>query len=933
VSDFWNPPAGAGEPDASGMGAMSKMMSAVRSMFSIKAPALDEARKQVEGVTNAIRDLETALGRMQQKQHSLASGLNSMMDSMARQARQTATALREVNGAVGNMGTGSVAVAAAPSGGGGSPGDAVAQAESANRFRQGAMNIAGVAFSGMQSNLFRDMAMFPMRFMRNIVGENRNLALQTSAMFGGQAYATGARTQDIMTALSGFPGSVYGQPAELMQLFEIARQSGAMVNLGAFAGPANRNRVQTPRAAGFLQGVRQMQAMTPGAPVPEMAATLGSYAANTQAQQQSAFLTGGAFSIIGAGGRQRSLQEWAESILRWLENMRPGSKRARPFDYGELMSQYFPGSNIDAWFQANGVPQNMREYWWNYALGKANKTGGTQGEFNVQANVDDLAYQRMKATSSITRTGFNLAGQLAGTYANREQANRWFNDVTGQVIRDVVPSAIATGPLSFVQYLPEAIEDLLFQLLERTGLGGAMVGGFLGYGGLPGAASVFANLFGGGAGQDVKGILDEILGTTGAGALTQTGDVGDVGDWGPTGGTSLAGLHPDMRKRLGIMMRANPRLKINSSLRDRATQMKLRDKGYSKVSGKPSDHTRGLAADLGPPSEYPWLVNNASRFGLRSGVSSGEPWHVGLGDPQESAGGASLIQALLGLMQGGISGEQATDVIGGMVPALMNLFLGVVGQQGAKPVKPGSAAARALQFDPGVYGRLKAAGVYRTGGLIPAFTFGGGGGAIPGSPVGGGFTGPWPSPESLQAGAAVARLASAQGFTGSDLQRMVAIAKRESGWDPSAHNPNPPDDSYGLWQINMLGTMGPSRAASLGIDPNPPYEELFDPATNARAMKMIYDSQGWNAWSTNAGVSTADLAEAKRAMDLAGVGDVDSAGYRRPVSGRGGGGVVFNNTFVINGGGGSNGIDARRTATVLADHLEDEMKRRMARRN
>jgi hypothetical protein len=49
------------------------------------------------------------------------------------------------------------------------------------------------------------------------------------------------------------------------------------------------------------------------------------------------------------------------------------------------------------------------------------------------------------------------------------------------------------------------------------------------------------------------------------------------------------------------------------------------------------------------------------------------------------------------------------------------------------------------------------------------------------------------------------------------------------------------------------------------------------------------------------------------------------------------GGVQFNNSFVINGTGGGNGggggIDIRRTVSMIADHLEDEMKRRMARTN
>jgi Lysozyme like domain len=156
---------------------------------------------------------------------------------------------------------------------------------------------------------------------------------------------------------------------------------------------------------------------------------------------------------------------------------------------------------------------------------------------------------------------------------------------------------------------------------------------------------------------------------------------------------------------------------------------------------------------------------------------------------------------------------------------------------------------------------------------------------------------------------------------------MVAISKRESGWNPNAHALDADDDSYGLWQINMKAW----DAASFGISNN---AQLFQPETNAHAMKVVFDAQNFRAWATDNDVTSPDLIEARQAMQLAGVGDVESSGYRTHLGRSGGGGnVVFNNTFVINGGGQGGGIDARRTATVLADHLEDEMKKRMARRN
>jgi hypothetical protein len=76
---------------------------------------------------------------------------------------------------------------------------------------------------------------------------------------------------------------------------------------------------------------------------------------------------------------------------------------------------------------------------------------------------------------------------------------------------------------------------------------------------------------------------------------------------------------------------------------------------------------------------------------------------------------------------------------------------------------------------------------------------------------------------------------------------MVGIAYAESGGNPNAHNSKPPDDSYGLWQINMIGKLGAPRRKQFGITSN---AQLLDPATNAKAAYIVFKSQGLDAWST-----------------------------------------------------------------------------------
>jgi Lysozyme like domain len=116
-------------------------------------------------------------------------------------------------------------------------------------------------------------------------------------------------------------------------------------------------------------------------------------------------------------------------------------------------------------------------------------------------------------------------------------------------------------------------------------------------------------------------------------------------------------------------------------------------------------------------------------------------------------------------------------------------------------------------------------------------------------------------------GAKVAQAAHNAGFRDDLLVTMVAIARAESGWDPAAHNAKPPDDSYGLWQINMLGKMGPERREKLGIESN---DALFDPATNARAAMLIHKQQGLRAWSVfKHGTYEKFLDDARTAVEVA----------------------------------------------------------------
>lgn len=89
-------------------------------------------------------------------------------------------------------------------------------------------------------------------------------------------------------------------------------------------------------------------------------------------------------------------------------------------------------------------------------------------------------------------------------------------------------------------------------------------------------------------------------------------------------------------------------------------------------------------------------------------------------------------------------------------------------------------------------------------------------------------------------------LAKGAGFSDKEAVTMAAIAMAESGGNSNARNFTPPDKSYGLWQINMIGGLGPARLKEFGLSSE---DQLFDPVTNAKAAYAIRKSQGLGAWT------------------------------------------------------------------------------------
>ena len=104
--------------------------------------------------------------------------------------------------------------------------------------------------------------------------------------------------------------------------------------------------------------------------------------------------------------------------------------------------------------------------------------------------------------------------------------------------------------------------------------------------------------------------------------------------------------------------------------------------------------------------------------------------------------------------------------------------------------------------------------------------------------------------EGTQTIPSMLKIALTSDFTEDEAVIMAAIGMAESSGRPHAHNTEGEDNSYGLWQINMLDRpgfmMGEERRGQLALDSN---EQLFDPTVNGQAAKYIYNMQGFGAWT------------------------------------------------------------------------------------
>lgn len=73
-----------------------------------------------------------------------------------------------------------------------------------------------------------------------------------------------------------------------------------------------------------------------------------------------------------------------------------------------------------------------------------------------------------------------------------------------------------------------------------------------------------------------------------------------------------------------------------------------------------------------------------------------------------------------------------------------------------------------------------------------------------------------------------------------NAETAIAICNCESGGNPLAHNSTPPDNSVGLFQINLYGSLASSR---------PSADWLKVPANNIEYAFGMWQGSGWQPWT------------------------------------------------------------------------------------
>lgn len=644
-------------------------------------------------------------------------------------------------------------------------------------------------------------------------------------------------------------------------------------------------------------------------------------------------------SLYGIGGQQKSAQQVNQDLIQRL-----GLNNREIINAGRQS-----GSIVRQRLQMAGLDEGAQDLLLQYAesnVSFAEKGGKGFYDPSKKADRERMGIEGNYATQEeeTTRTEINREEQMykrqADNYAQMEQNLQRVNKVLGQ-FEDKLSSIIGlrTSTRGFGQLLSPALG--LLGGIAGFALGGGPMGAMAGYG----IGSAVGNTFGD---------------PTGGGAANP----GRIASENPTKKTTstagLSQLKPVLREPLAKLMADRPGISIGQGYRSPEAQKKMFLERYYRTEEKTdtyydgsywmkkpgvamaappglSYHEIGLAADLlfASPADQAWLQANADKYGLDEFSRHGEPWHV-----QSKAYPASRRH----YEESGATYGTETELEYKYVPDTVGVITetGPTGQTGmsmdnSAVIKQqlNMAESMAIFSAQGVGGTIGGTSKRRT--------------QESGKDRG--------SAEKTKINSApgafdpyeLARLLDRRKFKKEDIWKMLAISWRESRWDPKAYNGNRStgDDSYGLFQINMLGDMGPKRAKDFGITD---YKELFDPITNVKAARIMYGGGNLSPWNKHGtptgGIPNSTINDSKEIAKSLGfpTGDPSDKGYtpQKQKNNISSGstqiktGETINNTFNINptinlSSTGSVPVDAAKLAKEVTKLIDRELKINMVR--
>lgn len=650
--------------------------------------------------------------------------------------------------------------------------------------------------------------------------------------------------------------------------------------------------------------------------------------------------------MYGPGGTQRNIMQVMQQVVRGS-----GLTNERMVNSGMQI-----GSTTRARLSAYGIAdEGMQDMVLNYAKSNIQfqKKGG-KGMYNP----NDPASQKIMGVKK------NFANEQEETTRVQEARDMQFykrqNDNYAQLERNTQGLIKAFGALedklSGILGTRIAARSSTAGAIGKIGIGAAMMGAAF----IPGAQAFSPLLVGGGAsfiGAGLKG-------------FSKTGDPMPVGkkdfsvgyggkrmSLGDASNTpSVAKLNPKFRERILSMMKDNPSVGVGEGFRSGSTQRTGFLNRYNKTDKKTdvfwegaywekksgvapmappgfSMHEIGLAADL--TGDLDWVQKNASKYGLKTfGGVNGEPWHVQPAELPNGRGEYEKSGAKWGM--GGATGKSDPNAkISGLTDGVLSDKFGGAKSGGVQTFSQMSIMDSITATRDANRSAVGAGGVVASSG---------GSRNISASSSTIRRKGKMNAEE-------VAKMLYSAGFRGNDLAKALAISYRESiGFNPNAYNGNSKtkDKSYGLFQINMTGALGPSRRKTHKLKSN---DDLFNPETNSKIAFQMYLDNKYNQhrdpfydWGPYKGMSALGGSAAGYYPKAQAVAKQITAGGDPMPMGRGGGsgGGGSGATFVDGGSVTINApitiqtngsIDAHQIGQEVGRTIERQLKIEMMRKN